>query len=71
MPARAIRLLPSIDGPDRKVEISIPAADALFREIRIENKLFGVDGTSVSLKSGAQLTITLEAESSDTVPTPS
>ena len=31
----------SIDGPGRKVEISIPAADDLFREIRIENQLIG------------------------------
>jgi len=30
MPARANRLLPSIDGPDKKVEITIPAADDLF-----------------------------------------
>ena len=71
MPAQAIKLLPSIDGPNRRVEISVSAADDLFREIRIENKLIGVDGKSVSLKSGAQLTMTLEAESSGTVPTPS
>lgn len=62
MPARAIKLLPSVDGQNHKVEISIPAADDLFREIRIENKLVDVDGKAVSLVAGAQLTITLEAE---------
>jgi hypothetical protein len=69
MPARATRLLPSIDGPNKKVEITIPAADDLFREIRIENRLLGLEGNPISLASGAELTITVEAEISGTVPT--
>jgi hypothetical protein len=70
MPARANRLLSSIDGPNKKVEITIPAADDLFREIRIENRLLGLDGLPVSLASGAELTITVEAEISGTVSIP-
>jgi hypothetical protein len=70
MPARANRLLSSIDGPNKKVEITIPAADDLFREIRIENRLLGLDGLAVSLASGAELTITVEAEISGTVSIP-
>lgn len=70
MPASVSKLLPSCDGPNQKAEISIPAADHLFREIRIENKLVGADGKPVSLVAGAQLTITLEAERSGTVPQP-
>ena len=50
-----------------KVEISIPAADDLFREIRIENRLTDADGQPVALKTGAQLDITFEAEAKDTV----
>lgn len=42
MPAIANKLISSIDGPERAVEISIPAAEHLFREIRIENRLTGV-----------------------------
>jgi hypothetical protein len=50
--------------PDQveKVEILIPAADDLFREIRIENTLTDVDGRPVALKTGAQLEVTFEAE---------
>jgi hypothetical protein len=51
-----------------KVEISIPAADELFREIRIENILTDVDGKPVALKTGAQLDVTFEADAKDIVP---
>ncbi len=51
-----------------KIEISIPAADDLFREIRIENKLTGVDGQPVALRTGAQLDVTFEADAKDIVP---
>ena len=51
-----------------KVEIAIPEADDLFREIRIENKLTGVDGQPVALTTGAQLEITFEAATNDIVP---
>jgi hypothetical protein len=67
MAAKAVRLLPSVDGPERKVEISIPEADDLFREIRIENRLIALDGKPISLLLGAQLTITLEAETNSAV----
>lgn len=67
MSAIVTKVLASIDGPNRKVEISIPAADHLFREIRIENKLMGVDGKPVELIPGGQLTVTLEGEAASTV----
>lgn len=50
-----------------KLEISIPEADDLFREIRIENTLTDADGQPVALKTGAQLDVTFEAEAKDTV----
>jgi hypothetical protein len=54
--------------PDQaeKIEISISAAEDLFREIRIENTLTDVDGQPVGLKTGAQLDGTFEAEAKDT-----
>jgi len=64
MHAQATKLVPSIDSPRAKVEILIPAADDLFREIRIENQLTGVDGKPVALAAGARVTLTVEAESS-------
>lgn len=52
--------------PD-KVEVSILAADPLFREVRLENALTTHDGQKVALKSGARLDVTFEAEVIDTV----
>lgn len=68
MPARVKALLRSVDTPRGKVEISIPSADTLFREIRIENHLTAVNGEPVAVTAGAQMTLTLEAEIVDTVP---
>jgi hypothetical protein len=50
-----------------KVEISIPTADELFREIRIENTLTDVDGKPVALKHGVRVDVTFEAEIQDTI----
>jgi hypothetical protein len=62
MSASAKKLLPSVGDPKGRVEISIPQADDLFREIRIANQLTSVDGQPVALAAGAHLTLTLEAE---------
>lgn len=53
---------PIFDDQPEKLEIAIPAADYLFREIRIENKFTDVDGGPVSIATGAELTVTFEAE---------
>ena len=68
MPAKVKKVLPSFGRPNGKVEISIPAAEYLFQEIRIENKLTDMEGKNVALASGAELTLTVEAEKSGTVP---
>jgi|SRR5580765_974897 hypothetical protein len=52
------------DEPE-KVQIAIAEGDDLFREIRIENKFTNVDGGSVPLETGAELTVTLEAETTE------
>lgn len=44
------------------VEINIPAADHLFREIRIENTFSDIDGQQMALQAGTQLDITFEAD---------
>ncbi len=61
-----VLLSPYSDCPER-VEISIAAADDLFREVRIENVLTNPDGQPVALKSGAQIDVTFEADLCDTV----
>ena len=62
-PAVVQKIVKSVD-PDQveKVEIVIPAADVLFREIRIENTLTDADGQRVALADGAQLDVTFEAD---------
>ena len=54
------------EEPER-VEIAIAAAERLFREIRIENKLTDVNGSPIVLKHGAQVEVTIEAEVNATV----
>lgn len=51
--------------PD-KAEIALDGADDLYKEIRIENTLVDKNGEEFSLKEGAQVEVTIEAEHSDT-----
>jgi hypothetical protein len=68
MPAIVKQILkPMYHEQPEKVEISIPEADDLFREIRIVNTLMGVDGQLAALKQGARIDVTFEAMVEDTV----
>ncbi len=58
-------LLP--DEPE-KAQIAIEGADDLYREIRIDNTLQNGKGEDVSLKPGARVEITVEAEPKATTP---
>jgi hypothetical protein len=51
-----------------KAQISVEGADHLYRELRIENTLTTEDGEQVRLKPGAQVEVTVEADSSATAP---
>lgn len=75
MPERASTTMPGtvkkiIKSPDprepEKAEISLEEADELYREIRIENTLTDENGNEVQLKKGAQVDVTVEAESQAT-----
>ncbi len=48
------------------VEITIPEAEDLFRELRIENTLTDLGGQVVALKQGAHVDVTFEADAKDT-----
>jgi hypothetical protein len=50
-----------------KAQIAVEGADDLYREIRIDNVLTQEDGTEVSLKPGAQVEVTIEADPEHTV----
>ena len=58
---------PYTDDPE-KVQISVEGADHLYREIRIENALQNNKGETVKLKVGANVEVTMEADTADTVP---
>jgi hypothetical protein len=58
---------PIPDEPE-KAQITVEGADDLYREIRIDNALTNEDGEEVSLKLGAQVEVTVEAEAEATTP---
>jgi len=58
---------PSFPGQPEKAQIVVETADHLYREIRIENTLTDENGVEVSLKPGAQVEVTVEADPSDTI----
>jgi hypothetical protein len=60
----------SIPSPyaSEKGEISVDSVDPLYKEIRIENTLEDPAGKEVTLKPGAQVKITIEAEPQATNP---
>jgi hypothetical protein len=55
-------------GQPEKAEIAVQGADDLYKEIRIENALVNESGEEVSLKKGAQVEVTIEADPKETVP---
>jgi hypothetical protein len=59
---------PYIPDAPEKAEISIPSADDLYREIRIENTLTDEKGDTVKLKPGAEVEVTIEADVKATEP---
>ena len=61
---------PLVKGQPEKVEIEIHEADQLYREIRIDNVVTGEDGAKSSLKPGADVDVTVEADSDATTKKP-
>ena len=59
---------PAVPTEPEKAQISVEGADHLYREIRVENTLQDENGKEVSLKKGAQVDVTIEAEPEATVP---
>jgi uncharacterized protein YfaS (alpha-2-macroglobulin family) len=55
-------------GQAEKAEIAVQGADDLYKEIRIENALIDENGDEVSLKKGAQVEVTIEADAQETLP---
>jgi hypothetical protein len=60
---------PMIPNEPEKVQISVEAAEALYREIRVDNTLHDKQGNVEKLKVGADVEVTIESESKATTAT--
>lgn len=69
LPATVEKIIksPSPSIPE-KAQLAVEGADHLYRELRIENTLVDENGEKVSLKRGAEVEVTIEAEASATIP---
>ncbi|HKV78097.1 MAG TPA: hypothetical protein VJP02_08170 [Candidatus Sulfotelmatobacter sp.] len=62
MPAMVKNILPPLyPQAVERVEVTIPEADDLFREIRVENSFVDAEGAVIGIKSGTRLDVRLEA----------
>jgi hypothetical protein len=69
LPGTVEKIIPtSCSSEPEKAEIAVDGADPLYKEIRIENTLQNEEGQEVSLKPGAQVEVTIEAEPEATKP---
>jgi len=59
---------PLVPSEPEKAQIAIEGADDLYREIRVDNTLQDAAGNPVSLKKGAEVEVTIEAEPEATTP---
>jgi hypothetical protein len=67
LPGTVEKIIPAIGNQvPEKAQIQLEGADELYREIRIDNTLEDVDGNPVSLKKGADVDVTIEADPDDT-----
>ena len=69
LPATVEKIIksPSPSEPE-KAQIAVEGADNLYKELRIENTLIDENGEKVSLKQGAEVDVTIEAEPEATTP---
>jgi hypothetical protein len=69
LPGTVKKVIPPIHpSMPEKAEISVEGADDLYREIRVENTLSDGSGNEVSLKPGAQVDVSIEADADATKP---
>jgi hypothetical protein len=69
LPGKVEKIIESTHPTEpEKAEISVEKADALYRELRIENSLTDENGDEVRLKKGADVDVTVEADKDATTP---
>jgi hypothetical protein len=63
LPGVIDKVIPSvIPSESERAQITVEGADHLYREIRVENTLQDANGEKVSLKVGAEVEVTIEAD---------
>jgi hypothetical protein len=63
LPATVEKIIPPAwPGDAEKAQITVHGAEDLYKEIRVENALQGPDGSAVTLKKGAHVEVTIEAD---------
>jgi len=69
LPGKVEKIIPGVvpTMPD-KAQIAVEGAEDLYKEIRVENTLQDENGKPVSLKPGAEVEVTIEAEKHATEP---
>ena len=69
LPGKVEKIIPGVKSliPE-KAQIAVEGAEHLYKEIRVENTLVDENGQAVSLKPGAKVEVTVEADKSATVP---
>ena len=71
MPATVEKIIkPRHPQDPEKAQIALHGGEELYREIRIENTLTDANGKEVGLKAGAEVEVTVEADSDATLPKP-
>ncbi len=68
LPGVVDKIIPAVGSEPEKAQIAVEGAEALYREIRVDNTLQNTAGEDVSLKLGAQVEITIEAKPEGTTP---
>src|ERR1700756_3357472 len=69
LPGKVEKIIPGpVPAIPDKAQIAVEGADHLYKEIRVENTLQDENGKPVSLKPGAEVEVTIEAEKHATEP---
>ena len=70
MHGRVQKIIKPSGGEPEKAQIAIDEADDLYKEVRVENKLTDENGVERRLKEGAEVDISIEADSDATLKKP-
>jgi hypothetical protein len=68
LPGTVEKIIPAVGPIPEKAQISVETAEDLYKEIRVENALKDANGNPVALKKGAEVEVTIKADSKTTVP---